>query len=125
MTRKYQIKGFTDSINECDCCGKQNLKGTYIMLSEFEEIKHFGSSCAIKANPSLKEEIVSKDKQLKKLLQIDGGLILIQYRRAGGRFFESSINEPSIPQDKTLWESLWDKALELKIEHAKKLGLIV
>lgn len=125
MARKYEIKGYTDSINECDCCGKENLKGTYIMVSEYEEIKHFGSSCAIKANPFLKEEIISKDKQLKKILKVDGVLILIQYRKAGGKFIQSSINEPAIPQDKTLWEFLWDKNFQSNIEHAKKIGLII
>lgn len=126
MARKYEIKGFTDSIHECDCCGKQNLKGAYIMVSEHEEVKHFGSSCAIKANPLLKEEIVNRDKQLKKILKQDGGLIYIQYKKLGGKFSQpAKITDPSDPLDRQLWNSLWDKDLQGRIQHAKKIGLIV
>ena len=43
MTTEFKIIGFTDKVNECDCFGKTELKGTYsIYINEF----YYGSTCA-------------------------------------------------------------------------------
>lgn len=42
-----RIIGFTDSINVCECCGKANLKGTYCIELDGEEL-YYGSTCAFK-----------------------------------------------------------------------------
>ena len=39
------IIGYTDSINECDCCGKTELKGTYCIDLDGVEL-YYGSVCA-------------------------------------------------------------------------------
>lgn len=41
------IIGYTDSIQECECCGKINLKGTYCLDIDGEEF-YYGSVCAFK-----------------------------------------------------------------------------
>jgi len=41
------IIGYTDSINECDCCGKVDLKGTFCIELDGEEL-YYGSVCAFK-----------------------------------------------------------------------------
>lgn len=41
------IIGYTDSINECDCCGKKELKGTYCIDLDGVEL-YYGSVCAFK-----------------------------------------------------------------------------
>ncbi len=41
------IIGYTDSINECDCCGKTELKGTYCIDLDGVEL-YYGSVCAFK-----------------------------------------------------------------------------
>lgn len=41
------IIGYTDSINECDCCGKTELKGTYCVEVDGVEL-YYGSVCAFK-----------------------------------------------------------------------------
>lgn len=41
------IIGYTDSISECDCCGKKELKGTYCVDVDGVEF-YFGSVCAFK-----------------------------------------------------------------------------
>lgn len=41
------IIGYTDSINECDCCGKTDLRGTYCMEIDGEEF-YYGGVCAFK-----------------------------------------------------------------------------
>ena len=45
VTKK--ILGYTEEITTCDCCGKNNLKGTFAI--EFNEnLAYFGSVCAFK-----------------------------------------------------------------------------
>lgn len=55
------IIGYTDSINECDCCGKTNLKGTYCIDLDGVEL-YYGSVCAFKNHGVTIEE----QKELKK-----------------------------------------------------------
>ena len=42
-----KIIAYTDSVNECDCCGKKGLKGTFCVEIECNEF-YFGSTCAFK-----------------------------------------------------------------------------
>ncbi len=41
------IIGYTDSITECECCGKTELKGTYCIDIDGTEL-YYGSTCAFK-----------------------------------------------------------------------------
>lgn len=53
---KLRIIGYTDQINECDCCGKAELKGTYVMADEMDNEMYFGKVCGAKhANWSMSE----------------------------------------------------------------------
>jgi len=57
---------FTDSVTTCDCCGRSELKGTYLVVDESNEY-YYGSTCVkrnlkittseltIQLNQSLKE----------------------------------------------------------------------
>lgn len=61
MTTQFKIISFTDKVNECDCCGRQNLKGTYCVSIDGNEF-YYGSSCATKKGADkveLKKEISS------------------------------------------------------------------
>lgn len=49
------IIGYTDSVNECDCCGKTELKGTYCLEIDGEEF-YYGSVCAFKSHGITTEE---------------------------------------------------------------------
>lgn len=49
------IIGYTDSINECECCGKIDLKGTYCLDIDGVEL-YYGSVCAFKNHGITKEE---------------------------------------------------------------------
>lgn len=42
-----QVVGYTDSITECECCGKTDLKGTYCLDIDGVEL-YYGSVCAFK-----------------------------------------------------------------------------
>lgn len=41
------IIGYTDSVTECECCGKVDLKGTYCLDIDGVEL-YYGSVCAFK-----------------------------------------------------------------------------
>jgi len=41
------IIGYTDSVTECECCGKIDLKGTYCIDIDGVEL-YYGSVCAFK-----------------------------------------------------------------------------
>lgn len=59
MTTEFKIIGFTDKVNECDCCGRTELKGTYCISIDGNEF-YYGSSCATKKGAdklSLKKEL--------------------------------------------------------------------
>ena len=43
------ILGFTDEITTCDCCGRAELKGTYVMDDNEGNIFHYGSTCGVNA----------------------------------------------------------------------------
>lgn len=44
-----RIIGYTDSITECECCGKVDLKGTYCLEIDGVEL-YYGSTCAFKSH---------------------------------------------------------------------------
>lgn len=43
------IIGYTDSITECECCGKTELKGTFCLDIDGVEL-YYGSTCAFKSH---------------------------------------------------------------------------
>jgi hypothetical protein len=47
MTTEFKIIGFTDKVNECDCCNRTGLKGTYCISIDGNEY-YYGSTCANK-----------------------------------------------------------------------------
>lgn len=50
-----KILGFTEEITTCDCCGKEDLKGTYAIDWE-GTIAYYGSVCAFKVHGATIEE---------------------------------------------------------------------
>ena len=46
---KLRIIGYTDSVTECDCCGKKELKGTFVMANECDDEMYYGRVCGAKA----------------------------------------------------------------------------
>lgn len=55
METSKKIIGFTDSVNECDCCGKSGLKGTFCVEIDGNEF-YYGSTCAFKKHGFEKKE---------------------------------------------------------------------
>lgn len=49
--KEYRILGYTTDFNVCDCCGKEDLKGTIAILAvNYDVVLHFGTTCAAKAD---------------------------------------------------------------------------
>lgn len=49
--KNIKVLGYTTDYNQCDCCGRDALKGTYTIVDlDTEVIMHFGSTCAVNAN---------------------------------------------------------------------------
>lgn len=59
-----KILGFTDENTTCDCCGRTELKGTYIMDDNEGNIYNYGSTCGVNA-AGLKDS-----KELKKAVKV-------------------------------------------------------
>lgn len=60
-----RIIGYTDSVQECECCGKTELKGTYCLEIDGVEL-YYGSVCAFKVHgvsDDEKKEAVTKFKK--------------------------------------------------------------
>lgn len=61
MEKNIRIIGFTDSVNECDCCGKQNLKGTYCIEIDGNEF-YYGSTCAVRNLGTTKKDFTKQER---------------------------------------------------------------
>lgn len=67
----YKVLGFTDSVTDCGCCGRTELKGTYVMEHiESGEINYFGCVCAAKHQGYTKKEFTTEAKaKLKEVIK--------------------------------------------------------
>ncbi len=63
MTTEFKIIGFTDKVNECDCCGRTELKGTYCISIDSNEL-YYGVTCAANAVGSTSKDIKEQVKKI-------------------------------------------------------------
>lgn len=63
-----KIVGYVDSINECDCCGRVDLKGTYCVEIDGEQL-NYGSTCAFKVHGITEDEQKEMKKTFKKRMR--------------------------------------------------------
>lgn len=85
--KKIKVLGYTTDFNHCECCGKENLKGTMSILDvDSGTILHFGTTCAFKQdkydtieafNEAKKE--LNKEKNKIKNLYRDASLMAFNY----------------------------------------------
>lgn len=40
-----KVLGFAEEITTCDCCGKRNLRGTFVIETDAGDLLHYGSVC--------------------------------------------------------------------------------
>lgn len=70
MSLDFKIIGFTDSVNECDCCGKIGLKGTYCIEIDGNEF-YYGSVCAQKNTGVSEKQIKTEVKNINTIKGFD------------------------------------------------------
>lgn len=92
----YKILGYTQDVNECDCCGRKDLKGTVCMEDSEGGVCYFGVVCAAHMSKRTSKEIVTEYKETIK-----------QNRKKATIEFRSS------PEYKACWE----KIEELNNQH--------
>ena len=103
--RDYKVIGFTDSVHECDCCGKQDLKGTFCVELGGEEL-YFGSVCAMKKHGVEERELKVAKRKSKGLEVYTVAIVKAIDTTPNGRFV----------QDYSLFE------LHKEIEFTSKTG---
>ncbi len=54
------IISYTDSIRTCESCGKTNLKGTFLLVDEYNNEFYYGSECGARAAGISKSEFKEK-----------------------------------------------------------------
>lgn len=79
MSFSKKIIGFTDSVNECDCCGKSGLKGTFCVEINGKEL-YYGSTCAFKKHGFDQKEILNQLKSFDSKIQWAGSLSIKKFR---------------------------------------------
>lgn len=92
--KDIQVLGYTTDFNECECCGKQNLRGTISILDiAHGVVLHFGTSCAAKADKYDTLEAFNKAKR-----EINAEVRKVEYFKRTAWQMRRKLN---IPEDKT------------------------
>ena len=66
-----KILGFTDAVNECDLCGKSELKGTYCLEDFNGNVYHYGVTCGANAAGMTSKELSKEAKFVDFCKEID------------------------------------------------------
>jgi len=80
-----KIIGYTDSINECDCCGKIDLKGTYCVEIDGEQL-NYGSVCAFKVQGITYDDQKEIKKTFVKRIKAEEKLKLMESQHNGSEY---------------------------------------
>lgn len=64
-----RILAFTDNVTTCDCCGKNNLKGTYAVTDDLGGEFYYGSVCVKRNLGYTKEDVVNDINKTKNIAQ--------------------------------------------------------
>ena len=113
---KFQVLEVSDSQDFCMCCGRKGLKRVvFILNTETDEVKHFGTTCAAQpvkgfgVDKEIKEAIRSfADKE--KMINVTTHF---EYRKSGGKYSPNGNG----------YSSATDKGLFLKIREDVKIRM--
>lgn len=114
---RFLVKGINDEASFCECCGKSGLQRVvWIEDLETGEVKHFGTSCAMKPAKGFDclEEIKSAIKQAKEDEKRIVASAMYRYRRVhGGQMIAGRMPDGSpcaTVADRALWEQCLKEA---------------
>lgn len=88
----FKIIGFTDTVKDCDCCGKSDLKGTYAIEIEGNEF-YYGSVCASKAINVDVKEIKAEVSKIKLSNDIESEMIIAKSEYAKTLVYKKAISK--------------------------------
>lgn len=114
----YRIFGFTESVNECGCCGKTELKGTYAVEIN-DTLLHYGSTC-VKRNLGLKKDS-EVNAEVKKQYAINLAKANEYFVQMGGLKLSEEIDKYHFTDPE--WDILFIKYKNLMEESAKKFNV--
>lgn len=114
MTNRFQVRGINDDKSFCECCGKSGLQRVvWIEDMETGEIKHFGTSCAVKpakgfdCTTEIKSAIREFDAAQKSVFATAGHL----YRKVYNGSRVSGVDEKG-PFTKYTDDALWARCIQ-------------
>lgn len=106
-TKRFEVIGVSDDKNFCQCCGRIGLKRVvFIRDLDTDEVKHFGTTCAISPNKGfgvdaeIKEAIKRADQRNKSICFTTHN----KYRAAGGKY--EQIRGCFLPTDTALYAKI-------------------
>lgn len=104
---RYTIIGINDDKKYCMCCGKQNLKRVvWIRNDDTQEVKHFGTTCALDPSKGfgLERDIKAAISKTNELVKQANAAAHKKYREMGGKY--AQIDNNMKPTNPDLWEQV-------------------
>lgn len=114
MTIRFQVRGINDDKSFCECCGKSGLQRVvWIEDMETGEIKHFGTSCALKPTKGFDcvEQIKSAIKAAKDEEKAICSTAMYRYKKVHGGQMISMTAEVGYPCSRVADTALWAQCL--------------
>lgn len=114
MAHRFQVRGINDDKSFCECCGKSGLQRVvWIEDMETGEVKHFGTSCAVKPAKGFDcvEEIKSALKVAKDTEKRIVSTAIYRYRKVHNGQMINGRDKDGSPIATVADRSLWDQCL--------------
>ena len=92
MITEFKIIGFTDKVNECDCCGKTELKGTYCISIDGNEF-YYGSTCASNTIKVSSDDIKKEVKKIELEKSINEMVLNAKFEYQQNKVFKLAIKK--------------------------------
>jgi hypothetical protein len=111
---RFIVKGINDDKSFCECCGKSGLQRVvWIEDTETGEIKHFGTSCAMK--PAKGFDCIAEIKSAIKIAKDEEKAIcstaMYRYRKVYGGQMINGCDKNGSPISTVANRALWEQCL--------------
>jgi len=88
-----QILGYTESTTACDCCGKVNLKGTYVMDDNQGGIFNYGVTCGANAINITVKDLKKEIKLIEAVENTDEAMTTAKTESSKFKVYKQAINK--------------------------------
>lgn len=89
IANRFQVVGVNDDRDYCECCGRKGLKRVvWVRDIETDEVKHFGTTCALAPSKSfgIDSEVRDAIRNYETGLKVRWAIAHKEYRAAGGEY---------------------------------------